>query len=72
MCVYRRRHQRQLHVLEVDDQIKTVHVVKEYVRAGAGHLVPDPQDLRPPDVLVHTLHYLITEYVSLSSETSLG
>ena len=92
----RRRKHKQLHILEVEDQMRgtgehlvpgppdeqssvvkagpppsdfcppvewsgTIYMVKEYVRAGAGHLVPDPEDLRPPDVLRDALHYLITE-----------
>ena len=34
--------------------------VKEYVRAGAGHHVPTPDELRPPNILVETMEYLIT------------
>ena len=33
--------------------------VKEYVRSGLGHEVPDPLTLRPPAVLVKTLEHLI-------------
>lgn len=36
-----------------------VHVVKEYVRAGAGRTVPHPYDLRPTHVLMETMLYLI-------------
>lgn len=55
-----------LHVLEVDGlgQSAGAQVVKEYVRAGAGHLVPAAYDLRPRDVLLHTIQYLI-RYVQL-------
>lgn len=49
-----------LHILEQGaSRNGSVHVVKEFVRAGAGHVLPDPQDLRPPDVLLDALHYLI-------------
>ena len=33
--------------------------VKEYVRAGAGHHVPGPDELRPPDILMETMDYLM-------------
>ena len=33
--------------------------VKEYVRAGAGHRVPSPDNLRPPKTLVETMDYLM-------------
>lgn len=59
----RRREQGRLHVLESDVAGRTVHVVKEYVRAGAGQQVPDLQHLRPPDVLTSTLHYLLSKSV---------
>lgn len=44
-----------------DEWSRDVHVVKEYVRAGAGHLVPDPCDLRPPNILIRAIHYLLVE-----------
>lgn len=65
--VCRRQEQKLLHPLEIQDpsdKSNVVFAVKEYVRAGAGHLVPDPSDLRPPDVLVKTMHYLISKYVN--------
>ncbi len=56
-----------LHILEQGaSRNGSVHVVKEFVRAGAGHVLPDPQDLRPPDVLLDALHYLIAWYVNLA------
>lgn len=55
-----------MHVLEVPSSSESgdVYMVKEYVRAGAGYLVPDAQELRPPDVLIETIHYLIAVYVN--------
>lgn len=38
--------------------------VKEYVRAGAGHHVPTPDELRPPNILVKTMEYLVGRYAS--------
>lgn len=38
--------------------------VKEYVRAGAGHHVPTPDELRPPNALVKTMEYLMGRYAS--------
>ena len=35
--------------------------VKEYVRAGAGHVTPRPDELRPPGVLLETTEYLMTK-----------
>ena len=46
-------------MLEVGRDGSDVTAVKEYVRAGAGHTVPSPDDLRPPDVLAKTMEYLI-------------
>lgn len=50
-----------LHALEVDGsgQSRGARVIKEYVRAGAGHLVPAAHDLRPADVLIDTIRYLM-------------
>ena len=52
-----------LHTLEQDKgkghHNGDVHVVKEYVRAGAGCEVPPASDLRPTPVLMDTLLYLI-------------
>lgn len=57
---FRRQKQKLVHVLEVtSDTNRDVHMVKEHVRAGAGHLMPDLSDLRPPICLVKTLHYLV-------------
>ena len=56
----RRQREKAIHVLEVaKDGHADVTAVKEYVRAGAGHLVPSPDDLRPPAVLAETMEYLI-------------
>lgn len=56
----RRLEDKLIHVLEVgQDYPAKVVAVKEYVRAGAGHLVPHPDDLRPPAVLRKTMDYLI-------------
>ena len=56
----RRQREKAIHVLEVaKDGRADVMAVKEYVRAGAGHLVPSPDDLRPPAVLAKTMEYLI-------------
>ena len=49
-----------------------VTAVKEYVRAGAGHSVPHPNDLRPPDVLAATMDYLIRKYVSINKPDAVG
>ena len=62
----------QLSVIEVDHAHTTTShthhskpisspalAVKEYVRAGAGHHVPSPDDLRPPKTLVETMDYLM-------------
>ena len=59
---YRRQTQKALHVLEVKGpgQSSDARVVKEYVRAGAGHVVPAAHDLRPADVLLRTIQYLLT------------
>lgn len=35
-------------------------LVKEFVRSGAGHVTPEPSDLRPLHVLVDAITYLIT------------
>ena len=51
-----------LHVLEKDvkgHQSSGAHVVKEYVRAGAGHEVPPPDQLRPAPLLMETMLYLV-------------
>ena len=55
--IIRRQKEKSIHVLEVcaDEVI----AVKEYVRAGAGHTLPHPDDLRPPEVLNKTMEYLI-------------
>lgn len=52
-------------MLEVDGsgQSAGACVVKEYVRAGAGHLIPSPTDLRPARVLLDTMQYLVTRYM---------
>ena len=56
----RRQREKSLHVLEVGrDERCEVTAVKEYVRAGAGHLLPHPDDLRPPEMLIKTMEYLI-------------
>jgi SAC3 domain-containing protein 1 len=67
----RREELRQLSVIEVDPthtsrshahpkQISSQGLaVKEYVRAGAGHHVPSPDDLRPLGTLVQTMDYLM-------------
>lgn len=55
--------QKLLHVLELKAGDQDEVLVKEYVRAGAGHLTPDVSDLRPPDVLLDTMHYLIMRSV---------
>ena len=56
----RRQKEKSIHVLEVGaDGGYEVIAVKEYVRAGAGHTLPHPDDLRPPEVLNKTMEYLI-------------
>jgi hypothetical protein len=56
MCC-RRQREKSIHVLEAGGS--EVMAVKEYVRAGAGHTLPHPDDLRPPEVLNKTMEYLI-------------
>jgi hypothetical protein len=75
-CGYRREELGQLSVIEVDPtHTSTSHThpkrisspglaVKEYVRAGAGHHVPSPHDLRPPGTLVQTMDYLMNRWLS--------
>ena len=64
-CVSRRTSMKMLHVLEQEGRQTggggggEVQVVKEYVRAGAGHEPPHPRDLRPAHVLIETMLYLI-------------
>lgn len=38
--------------------------VKEFVRSGAGHVTPEPSDLRPLSILVDAITYLITRLES--------
>ncbi len=38
--------------------------VKEFIRSGAGHVTPVPSDLRPLNVLVDAITYLITKYAN--------
>ena len=75
VCVYRREELGQLSVLEVDHtpSSHTHHrpvsspdlAVKEYVRAGAGHHVPSPYELRPPKILVETMDYLMNRFTGV-------
>ena len=54
---------RRVSVFEVSTDGQTRCLVKEYVRAGAGHEVPRPSELRPPAVLMKTLSHLIDKYI---------
>lgn len=61
-----RKAQRRLHVLEVSslkaDGDESAVPVKEFIRSGAGHVTPEPSDLRPLSVLVDAITYLITRF----------
>ena len=71
VCVCRREELRQLSVFEIDHTpTSTSHTyqkpisgpglaVKEYVRSGAGHCVPSPDELRPLKTLLETMDYLM-------------
>ncbi len=51
-----------LHVLEQEEKnhpCREVHVVKEYVRTGAGCKLPPASQLRPAPVLMDAILYLI-------------
>jgi len=66
MCVIitagRRTKMKLLHILEqttiTDGHNSKVYMVKEYVRAGAGRVVPSSNQLRPPPVLLDTMLYM--------------
>ena len=74
--VGRRQREKSIHVLEVSPDVgrgvSEVIAVKEYVRAGAGHSLPHPDDLRPPDVLVKTMEYLIWMWVPIFNTYATG
>ena len=38
-------------------------MIKEYSRPAAGKADAVASDLRPPEVLLETMHYMITKYV---------
>lgn len=44
-------------------QTDTDKMVKEYSRPAAGKRDPGPNDLRPPEVLVRTVDYLLGRLV---------
>ena len=48
--------------IPVADRSKTV---KEYSRAAAGRFVPNPTELRPPEVLVKTVEYLLGNLINV-------
>ena len=62
MSAGRRAKMKLLHILEKttvsDGHSFEVQMVKEYVRAGAGHVVPPSNQLRPAPVLLDTMLYL--------------
>lgn len=66
----RREKERLLHVLEMvpgtektkpkADRTKTV---KSFSRSAAGKMLQDPKNLRPPEVLLRTVNYLLNEVI---------
>ncbi|XP_061462137.1 SAC3 domain-containing protein 1 [Rhineura floridana] len=57
----RRRRQGRLHRLELDAgrEAEPALAVKEYSRPAAGKAPPQPEELRPPDVLLATVRHLL-------------
>ncbi|KAG8146623.1 hypothetical protein E2320_013757 [Naja naja] len=68
----RRRRQKRLHRLELgpDRQADPARAVKEFSRPAAGQAPPPPCDLRPPAVLLATVHHLLGRSVAEASEVS--
>ncbi|XP_026573462.1 SAC3 domain-containing protein 1 [Pseudonaja textilis] len=68
----RRRRQKRLHRLELgpDRQADPARAVKEFSRPAAGQAPPPPCDLRPPEVLLATVHHLLGRSVAEASEVS--
>ncbi|XP_049820120.1 germinal-center associated nuclear protein [Aethina tumida] len=64
-----REKQKLLHILEIvpgteKDKIPKAdrtRMVKEFSRSAAGKSLQNPKLIRPPEVLLHTIHYLFTE-----------
>ncbi|XP_074041015.1 SAC3 domain-containing protein 1 isoform X2 [Leptinotarsa decemlineata] len=48
-------------ILPKADKTRTV---KSFSRSAAGKLTPDPRSLRPPDILVKTVSYLLDDVIS--------
>nr|XP_023020632.1 SAC3 domain-containing protein 1 [Leptinotarsa decemlineata] len=48
-------------ILPKADKTRTV---KSFSRSAAGKLMPDPRSLRPPDILVKTVSYLLDDVIS--------
>ncbi|XP_034261684.1 SAC3 domain-containing protein 1 [Pantherophis guttatus] len=69
---YRRRRQKRLHRLELglDRQPDPARAVKEFSRPAAGQAPPPPADLRPPPVLLATVHHLLSPSVAEASQVS--
>ncbi|KAL1491875.1 hypothetical protein ABEB36_012404 [Hypothenemus hampei] len=66
-----REEQKLLHILEMVTGTENSprptadrkKVVKSFARSAAGKYLLDPNNLRPPDVLLHTVKYLLTEVI---------
>lgn len=69
IIIFRREKEGLLHLLEIkSDTIQQKRpradhsrIIKAYSRSAAGRNMAKPEDLRPPDILLQTLNYLLHE-----------